>query len=66
MRHTHAQIQWLDGFKPLCRYCQVPCDRRSREYRGMTLCPYCYAEMPPIHTQHKELLKCQPHLPPTT
>ena len=57
MRYTHAQIQWLDGYKPLCRYCQVPCDRRSREYRGMTLCPQCYADEPlSLTTQKKELI----------
>ena len=39
MKHTHAQIQYMDGYKPLCRYCQVSCDRTSREYRGMSLCP---------------------------
>jgi hypothetical protein len=56
MRHTEAQLHWIDGYKPLCRWCQVPCDPMSREYRAVKLCSFCYAEMPPIQTQHKELI----------
>jgi len=57
MKHTHAQIQYMDGYKPLCRYCQVSCDRTSREYRGMSLCPQCYRDEPlSLTTQKKELI----------
>jgi hypothetical protein len=56
---TYEQARRRDN-KPVCRYCYGPCDPRSREYRGMTLCPPCYRDEPlTITTQPKELL-CQP------
>ena len=39
---TMAEIQYNDGWKPRCRYCFVPCDPRSREYRALRCCPVCY------------------------
>ena len=53
---TLAAIQRLDGYKPRCVWCHVPCDRRSREYRAVRLCPYCYDEQPPLTVTRKELL----------
>lgn len=41
--------------KPLCRYCQVPCDPFSREWRAQRLCDWCYAhELPPPMVIKKE------------
>lgn len=57
---TMAQEHWRDGYKPRCRLCFVPCDPRSREYRGTTLCAFCYAEEPPQITMKKELLHGYP------
>lgn len=41
----------------LCRWCRVPCDWTSREYRAMKLCKPCYMEQPPMpmKVNHKEL-----------
>ena len=58
MRHTNAQIQWIDGYKPLCLWCQVPCDSTSRTYRATRLCEFCYDDQP-IILEHKEILTCQ-------
>lgn len=59
-RLTLSQLNWLDGYKPRCVECHISCDPRSREYRGMNLCPICYLDHPlDLHTKHKELL-CKP------
>lgn len=39
---TYERAKSRDYPKPICRYCYVPCDPGSREYRGMTACPDCY------------------------
>ena len=52
---TMAEIQYNDGWKPRCRYCFVPCDPRSREYRALKLCTECYM-FEPIIIQPKELI----------
>ena len=56
---TLSQVQYADGYKPRCLWCFVPCDHRSREYRGTHLCSFCYGEQPPLTTKPKELL-CKP------
>lgn len=30
---------------PACRYCQIPCDPSTREYRGAGVCEGCYDEL---------------------
>lgn len=39
---TYERAKNRDYPKPICRYCFVPCDPKSREFRGMQACPYCY------------------------
>ena len=59
MRLTYQQARSREN-RPICRYCFISCDPRSREYRGMTLCSACYRDEPlSLVTQHKELLPCQ-------
>lgn len=41
---TLQRAQSRDYPKPICRYCYVPCDPSSREYRGMQACVYCYRD----------------------
>ena len=55
---TLAQVNWVDGYKPRCQYCFVPCDPRSREYRGNRTCPYCY-DWVPLTITKKEMV-CKP------
>ena len=56
VRHvTYEQARTREN-KPICRYCFVPCDPRSREYRACKLCSYCYLEQPAPLTQKKELI----------
>ena len=56
MNHvTMAEIQYNDGYKPRCQYCFIPCDPRSREYRALHVCTYCYADAPLI-IERKEFL----------
>ena len=50
--------------KPICQWCYVPVDPRSREYRGAGLCPWCYDELPPLTTKPKEVQPCR--MKPTT
>jgi hypothetical protein len=52
---TMAEIQYNDGYKPRCQYCFIPCDPRSREYRALHVCTYCYADAPLI-IERKEFL----------
>jgi hypothetical protein len=60
VRHvTYEQARRREN-KPICRYCFVPCDPRSRAYRACQLCEYCYDEQPPLTTKPKEIL-CQPN-----
>lgn len=30
---------------PACRYCEIPCDPSTREYRGARVCVSCYDEL---------------------
>lgn len=57
MKLTLAQVNILDGYKPLCVDCHGPCHPKSREYRGLQLCPSCYLDRPlNVLTQKKELI----------
>lgn len=57
---TYQEARGQEG-KPLCRFCYIPCDWRTREYRALQLCPYCYDELPPVLTLKKEAV-CPPKL----
>ena len=61
---TYQQARWREG-KPICRHCFVPVDPRTREYKTLQLCSFCYDSLPPPLTKKKELV-CPPHLPSTT
>lgn len=58
-RITLTQVNWIDGYKPRCLWCSVPCHPRSYEYRKCHLCPWCYDQQP-IVLKKKELLCPQP------
>lgn len=30
---------------PACRYCDIPCDPSTREYRGAGVCVSCYDDL---------------------
>ena len=49
--------------KPVCRFCFVPCDPRSRAYRALQLCEYDYDDLPPLTTKPKEVQLCPVKLP---
>jgi hypothetical protein len=62
MRLTLQQVNNLDGYKPRCRFCHAGCDPKSREYKGMQLCPPCYRDCSLKDTftvKKKELLPCR-------
>jgi len=59
-RDHAAKIRRMEGHKPLCVECQVPCDWESREYRALRLCPSCYYSQPPIRVIKKEALCPKP------
>ncbi len=48
---TLASVNNADGYKPRCQYCFVPCHPKSREYRALQLCPWCYDSAPLIITK---------------
>ena len=58
MFKTYQQWRALNDGKPTCRYCFVTCNPKSREYRALQVCQYCYDDVPLI-TKPKELLPCR-------
>jgi hypothetical protein len=52
---TYEQACRRDN-KPLCYYCLIPCDPRSREYRALRICSLCYRDLGPMETKPKHLL----------
>jgi hypothetical protein len=60
---TLARAQSRDWPKPICRYCYVPCDPRSYEFRTLQTCQYCYDDVPLIIIDtktNKEVRRCPP------
>jgi hypothetical protein len=60
VRRTYGTARREEN-KPICYVCYVPCDPRSREYRGAGLCPACYDA--PIIAQPKQLLPIKENPP---
>ncbi len=55
MRRTYQQARSAEN-KPICFFCFVPCDPKSREYRATGLCPACHDATPLII--HRKGLPC--------